>query len=166
MRTMQKRFSMFVLLMFVTLPFLAWGDTAVNTPEGLWKTIDDKTNKPKSIVRVWQEDGKLKGKIIKLFREPDEEQNPKCDKCKGDKKDKPVLGMIFLWGFTGKGDFWKKGKILDPKNGKIYHCQLKVKENGKKLHVYGYIRIIFKIGRSQTWLRASEADLEQKEKTT
>jgi hypothetical protein len=72
------------------------------TPVGFWKTIDDKTNKPKSIVKIWKEqDGTLKGKIMKLFREPHEEQNPLCDKCKGERKDKPILVMEFLCGFKG-----------------------------------------------------------------
>ncbi|UCH98725.1 MAG: DUF2147 domain-containing protein [Candidatus Aminicenantes bacterium] len=124
------------------------------TPEGLWKTIDDKTGEVKSIVKIWAaQDGTLKGRIEKIFPKPDEDPNPKCDKCKGDKKDQPILAMEFLWGFKGAGIKWKNGKILDPENGKIYNCQLEVIENGQKLKVFGYIRIIFKIGRSQTWLR-------------
>ena len=67
--------------------------------------------------------------------------------------------MIFLWGFTQKGTDWADGKILDPKNGKIYHCRLRVIEGGKKLDVRGYIKVLVRIGRTQTWLRASEEDL-------
>ncbi len=55
---------------------------------------------------------------------------------------------------------WKDGSILDPKNGKTYHCQLKVTDQGKKLKVFGYIRIIFKIGRTQVWLKATPEDME------
>ncbi len=124
------------------------------SPVGFWKTIDDKTSEVKSIVKIWiAPDGTLKGRIEKIFPKPGEDPNPKCDKCKGDKKDKPVLGMEFMWGFTGSGSKWVEGDILDPENGKIYRCQVEVIENGKKLKVFGYIRIIFKIGRSQTWIR-------------
>lgn len=143
------------LLFIVQLPAEVPGGSL--TPEGYWKTIDDKTGEVKSMVKIWiAEDGTLKGRIEKIFPKEGEDPNPKCDKCKGDKKDQPVLGMEFLWGFKGAGAVWKNGKVLDPENGKIYSCQLEVIEDGKKLKVFGYIRIIFKIGRSQIWLREKE----------
>ena len=124
------------------------------SPVGYWKTIDDKTAEVKSILKIWiAADGTLKGRVEKVFPKPGEPPDPKCDKCKGDKKDQPVLGMEIMWGFTGSGTKWIDGEILDPENGKVYHCQLEVIENGKKLKVFGYIRVIFKIGRSQTWIR-------------
>ena len=126
------------------------------TPEGYWKTIDDKTGEVKSIVKLWiAEDGTIKGRVEKVFPKEGEDPNPVCDECKGDKKDQPVLGMEILWGFEGSDTVWKDGKALDPENGKVYNCQLEVIENGQKLKVFGYIRIIFKIGRSQIWLRES-----------
>lgn len=158
MNTTSKCFCviLFVLFAVSTIPAAASpnpGDSPA-TPVGYWKTIDDKQNDVRSIVKIWvHTDGTLRGRIEKLFPRPDEEPDPVCDKCKGDKKDKPVLGMEFLWDFKGSGAIWKEGKILDPENGKVYSCQLEVLEDGKKLKVFGYIRIIFKIGRSQTWIR-------------
>ena len=35
--------------------------------------------------------GKYFGKIMRLFRKPSEEQDPKCDKCKGAKKNKKII---------------------------------------------------------------------------
>jgi len=124
-----------------------------STVNGRWKTIDDESGKVKSIVKIWEENGSLKGLIEETFPEPGEEPDPLCDKCTGDKKDQPIKGMIFLWGFKKESDTWKKGKILDPENGKIYKCELKLMDKGDKLEVYGYIRIIVKVGRSQTWIR-------------
>jgi uncharacterized protein (DUF2147 family) len=132
---------------------------AADAVEGYWKTIDDKTKEVKSIVKIWQEDGALKGRIEKLFPKPGEDPDPICDKCKGDKKDKKILGMVFMWKFEKDGDEWVNGKILDPENGKVYHCSLELEDNGTKLNVFGYIKVLFKIGRTQTWLRANEADL-------
>ncbi len=122
--------------------------------EGYWKTIDDKTKEVKSIMKLWVENGNLKGKVVKIFPKEGEDPNPKCDKCKGERKDKLVLGMEIMWDYQGAGGEWKNGRILDPENGKIYRSQLEVVDNGNKLEVYGYIRIIFKIGRTQTWLRS------------
>jgi len=147
------------LICFIAGQFYLFADNSAvgSTPEGTWKTIDDKTSEVKSIVKIWKtQEGTLKGRIEKIFPKPGEDPNPVCDKCKGDKKDQPILGMEFLWGFKGSGSKWKNGKILDPENGKVYNCQLEVIENGKKLKVFGYIKILFKIGRSQTWLRVEE----------
>ena len=132
---------------------------AADGVEGYWKTIDDKTKEVKSIVKIWREEGTLKGRIEKLFPKPGEDPDPICDKCKGDKKDKKILGMVFMWKFEKDGDEWVNGKILDPENGKVYHCSLELEDNGAKLNVFGYIKVLFKIGRTQTWLRATEADV-------
>ena len=56
------------------------------SPVGLWRTIDDETGKAKSLVRITEVNGELQGTIEKLFREPNEDQTPRCDKCTGDKK--------------------------------------------------------------------------------
>jgi len=65
---------------------------------GLWKSIDDKTGKPKALIRITESNGELTGKIEKLFREPDLEQNPKCDKCEGATKGQPLIGLTILTG--------------------------------------------------------------------
>ncbi len=122
------------------------------TITGQWKTIDDETGSAKSIVEITEENGKIVGKVLKLFKKPEEDQNPKCDKCSGDKKDKPVIGMTILWDLKKKDDSkWADGQILDPKNGKTYSCKVELLEEGKKLKVRGYMLGISLLGRSQIW---------------
>jgi uncharacterized protein (DUF2147 family) len=122
------------------------------SPVGLWKNIDDESGKPKALIRITESNGVLSGKIEKLFREPGEEQNPKCDKCEGVQKNQPVLGMTILTGMRRDGDEYDGGKILDPNNGKVYNSKLELIDSGKKLSVRGYIGIPL-LGRSQTWIR-------------
>lgn len=50
---------------------------------GKWKTVDDNSGEIKSVVEIFEKDGKAFGKIIKLNRRPDQDQNPICDKCEG-----------------------------------------------------------------------------------
>ena len=51
----------------ITLGMMGHGVFAqVNTPVGLWETINDETNEPESHVRIWVDDGALYGKIEKL----------------------------------------------------------------------------------------------------
>ncbi|HSR02632.1 MAG TPA: DUF2147 domain-containing protein [Methylophilaceae bacterium] len=42
--------------------------------------------------------------------------------------------------------------MLDPEEGKIYKCKMKLNEAGDELEVRGYIGISL-IGRSQIWTR-------------
>lgn len=144
-------FSLFFVLSQSIFLDLAQADE--NTAIGKWKTIDDETGAAKSIVEIKEENGQLTGQVVELFRKPDEDQNPKCDKCKGDKKDKPVMGLTILWDMKKKSDTkWDDGTILDPKNGKTYSCKLELIENGKKLKVRGYMGFSL-LGRTQIWQR-------------
>lgn len=129
---------------------LAWASD--HSPTGLWKNIDDETGKPKALIRITESNGELTGKIEKLFRAPDQDQNPLCDKCSGELKDKPVVGMSILTGLKKDGDEYTGGQILDPGNGKTYKSKLSIEENGQKLQVRGYIGIPA-LGRTQTWIR-------------
>ena len=133
------------LLLFAPLSF------AVDSPVGLWKTIDDKTNKPRSLVRIVEENGEYKGIVEKGLREDD---NPDrvCEKCDAPRKNQKIQGMTFMWGLKKDGNEFKGGEILDPENGKIYRCKMKLIDSGKKLDVRGYIGIAL-IGRTQTWWR-------------
>ena len=141
----------FLLLLACLFCQFSWAED-LSSPVGKWKSIDDVSGKARSIIEITETDGKLTGKILQLFREPNEDQNPKCDKCDGDKKDQPIIGMTILWGLTQDHQKWTGGKILDPKNGKIYDSYVKVDEDGKKLNVRGFIGISL-LGRSQTWER-------------
>ncbi|HLM43704.1 MAG TPA: DUF2147 domain-containing protein [Archangium sp.] len=120
---------------------------------GRWTTIDDETKKPKSVITIYEEGGKLFGKIEKLFREPNEEQNPLCDKCEGALKNQPITGMVILRDLKKDGDEWTGGTILDPANGKTYKAKIAVQDGGKKLKVRGYIGMAL-LGRTQHWVRA------------
>jgi uncharacterized protein (DUF2147 family) len=126
---------------------------ADRTPVGTWKTIDDDTHEAKAIVDITEQNGVVSGHIVKLFRKPGEDQNPKCKDCAGDRKDQPIIGMTILWNLRRDGDEWKGGEILDPDGGKIYRCKLHVDETGTKLEVRGFIGFSL-LGRTQVWERA------------
>jgi uncharacterized protein (DUF2147 family) len=137
----------FVSLLFV---FASFGH-AEDSPVGLWKTIDDKSNKPRSIVRIVEENGEYKGIVEKGLVEG-ESPDKVCEKCDPPRKNQKILGMTFMWGLKKDGNEYKGGEILDPDNGKIYKCKMKLVDGGKKLDVRGFIGISL-IGRTQTWLR-------------
>jgi len=139
-----------ILLTLITVFTVSFVSADNTSPEGMWKTIDDETGQPKSLVKIWIDDGELKGQITELLNPS--EPNPICDECKGSRKNQPIEGMEFVWGLEKDGDEWKGGKILDPNNGKEYKANLELIEDGAKLSVRGFIGFAL-IGRTQVWER-------------
>ena len=141
-------------LILLALPLLAAAPAAFaqNTPLGSWTTVDDKTGKPKSVVEVYEaRDGSLAGRVSEILQS-DHGPNPVCDQCSGNNKDKPVEGMVILWGIKQKDGAWEGGKILDPSNGKIYSVRVTPIDGGNKLEVRGFMGFSL-LGRTQTWVR-------------
>ena len=126
--------------------------SATISPSGRWKTVDDATGKVKSIVVIWEENGKLYGKIEKLVEPDPLDPDPRCRRCDGRWKDKPLVGLPILWDFRKDRDQWSGGKVLDPDSGKIYKCYLALQEGGKTLKVRGFVGFSL-LGRTQYWLR-------------
>jgi uncharacterized protein (DUF2147 family) len=129
----------------------------VSTPVGTWKQVDDVTSKPTSILQITESNGELQAKVLQVMNATPEDiardgNPPKCTQCDGARKNQPIIGMTIMWGVTRDYDVWDGGRILDPKNGKIYKVKLTLKDSGQKLDVHGYIGFSL-FGRSQVWER-------------
>jgi len=119
------------------------------SPVGIWKTVDDNTGESKSHIEIYEQGGKMYGKIIKLLQsDPD----TKCEKCSGDKKNKPLIGMLILEDLKRIKEYWGKGKIMDPENGKEYGCSIWFEDNKtEELKVRG--KHWTGLYRTQTWYK-------------
>jgi uncharacterized protein (DUF2147 family) len=142
---MKKMFKLGAILFSVCFVCSAFAKGPI---VGKWKTIDDETNEPKSIVEIFEKDGKFYGKIVELFLKKDADQNPTCDECDNDdpRKDQPTLGMEIIKGLQVNGDSYSYGKILDPKNGKVYKCKITREDDTLKMQG----SFLF-FSRTQTW---------------
>ena len=137
----------FLLTLFTVIAL----NTSSQTVLGKWKTIDDETGKEKSIVEIYEQNGVLYGKIIQLFREPGEEPDPVCDKCEDDRKGQKIKGMVIIRDMKLKDGYYQGGTIIDPKNGRVYKCELWLQAgNPNKLELRGYWGWFY---RTQTWVR-------------
>jgi len=118
---------------------------------GRWKTIDDETGKPKSIIEIYKKDGKYYGRIVQLLTE--ENKDGVCRTCEGKYKDKNIIGLVILKDleYDADDEEWEDGTIMDPKNAKEYSVYLALVEPNK-LKVRGYIGFSL-IGRTQYWYR-------------
>lgn len=117
---------------------------------GKWKTIDDNTGEPRSIVEIYKKSDKYFGKITKLFPAPGESENPLCDKCPNEQKNKPVVGMEIITELKKQNgsEEYTGGEVLDPESGNVYDCKVWITEEGN-LKLRGYVYFMY---RTQTWL--------------
>ncbi len=146
---MKKTFLSFLILFSISVSGFAQVDKIL----GKWKTIDDNDGTAKSIVYIFKAtNGRYYGKIEKLFKDPEK----LCTECEGTNKNKPILGMLIINNMIEKDGKLTGGTILDPKNGKIYRCNINIDpENNEKLSVRGSLDKNGWIGRSQTWIKAN-----------
>ncbi len=112
-------------------------------------------------IEVFSCEGKICGKIVWL-KEPNFPANdskgmpgkPKVDRENPDpaKRDRPLLGMNVVWGFTHSGgNVWEGGSIYNSREGKTYKCKMTL-EDPDKLKVRGFIGISL-IGKTNVWTR-------------
>ena len=149
---MKKRFCSGLVVTLLLL--LAAPMARAQSPVGYWRTIDDETGDARSIVQVYEQDGEIYGKIVKVLKVSDkakrnEEGQVICTTCEGDRHNQPVEGMVFIKGLEKDGDTYKGGTIFNPEDGKTYKAKMKVNDDGD-LDVRGYVGISL-FGRSQTW---------------
>jgi uncharacterized protein (DUF2147 family) len=129
--------------------------TAVNqhkTAVGFWQQVNDDGS-----VGGWfyfvEKDGLFEGRIVKMFKKPgDPEHSSLCEKCEGDQKDAPMLGLTIIKGMKRDNHKYEEGNILDPRDGTLYHALMELSPDGKSLSVRGYLGIPL-LGQTQVWKR-------------
>lgn len=119
---------------------------------GLWRTHGD-DGKPEAMVRILEIDGEFRGRVVSVFSPPAESPNPRCERCEGELKDQPVVGMTILRGLRRDADAFSGGTILDPEDGKTYRCSARLVDGGRRLEMRGYLGVPL-LGRTQVWVRA------------
>jgi uncharacterized protein (DUF2147 family) len=142
-----KKLFLLALIYFATLTLQA------QSVVGLWRSIDDNTGEAKSHIQIYEENGKLFGKIIAFLRKTSD-PNSVCDKCSDYRKGQKIMNMVILKDMFLKDGLYQGGKILDPEKGKEYGCKLWLQQgNSNILEVRGFIGGISALGRTQRWQR-------------
>jgi len=113
---------------------------------GLWKSVDDLTGEARSHIDIYEQDGQLFGKVVKLL---DASPDSVCDSCDGDKKNQPLIGMVIIENLKPYKDYWRKGKILDPESGNVYSCDIWLEDGALKVKGKHWTGLF----RTQTWYR-------------
>lgn len=116
---------------------------------GEWKTVDHETGEVRSIVEIYEKEDKVYGKIVEVLAKGKKEG--KCNLCPGEKKNKPLKGLVIIEGLEKDEDVYEGGTVIDPAKGKEYRCKIWV--DGDKpdiLNVRGYVALFYK---TQQWIR-------------
>ncbi|KYG73137.1 hypothetical protein AWN68_10650 [Roseivirga echinicomitans] len=130
--------------------FKAPSDTA-DTILGVWWTEGKKAK-----VKIYKEAGRYAGEIIWLKASADDDRIIRDSKNEIERlKERPLIGIDLIEGFTFKDSKWVEGKVYDPEKGKSYDCILKL--DGDQLEVRGYINMPM-FGKSVFWKRVNEAE--------
>ncbi|MDR3276551.1 MAG: DUF2147 domain-containing protein [Treponema sp.] len=149
---------------------------AADPAEGYWKSVDEKSGDITGGWYIYQKDGKLYGEIVSApsVNATTLSAEKKLERYQGfPYAERPgqraVLGTTWIFGLTpvkNKPGAWEKGHIIDPNDGSLYQCKITLHTAGTKvgsrtfsvdtLEMRGEIGL--GIGRSQYWLRATEAE--------
>ncbi|WP_452223443.1 DUF2147 domain-containing protein [Lacinutrix chionoecetis] len=119
---------------------------------GEWTTVDDNTKEKKSVVEIFKRDGKVYGKIVEIF--DDSKRDLPCIYCDGADYNKPILGLEIIKNLQKDGEYYKKGTVVNPENGKVYKLRLALDEdNPDLLQVRGYVGFFYQ---TQYWERVKK----------
>lgn len=137
------------LACWVTLSMQAWGQ---QLPTGLWVTFDDEGRTAQAVVQISQVGAHLVGHIVQVL-DPQASPDAKCDRCKDERKDKPLKGLQIISGVNpvAQGRVWKQGVILDPEEGKEYRLEIDWVTGSPEMRLRGYWGPFW---RTQVWKRA------------
>ncbi len=136
------------LLYIIIMLFVLSTSVATAQVTGMWKTVGDQDGTEKSIVEIYEKEGKLYGKVVKLLPAA---AHTTCEKCPGEFKDRPITGMVVLKDLKKSSTGATDGKAIDPSSGKTYNCFIEL-ESPDKLKLRGYLGVPT-LGRTQYWYR-------------
>ena len=109
---------------------------------GEWYTVDDETGAVKALVDIYKgDDGLYYGKIIKVFK--DGQENPNSDR----------KGLVIVKDMKSEDGMLKGGTIYEPESGKTYYAKISYNEADNTITLRGSLDRRGWVGRSQTWIK-------------
>lgn len=154
------RYLIASLFFLISSPVFGEGRTSDSLQEGgiigFWKTIDEKTGKPQSVVAIYPYNGKYFGRLIVTFDRQGEIEDTiysATERAPGVVGNPFYAGLDIIWDLKPQGEKFVDGEILDPEHGRVYGAEIWRKDHN--LIVRG--KVLF-LGRNQTWQPAEDSD--------
>jgi uncharacterized protein (DUF2147 family) len=142
---------------------------AADPVEGFWISVDEKSGKITAGWEIYQQDGKLYGKILSIAGFSQEERAGACKESyrgfpvAGNVREMRVVGTPWIFGLSREREGrWHNGSVIDPNDGNMYQCRIVFHAaDGNRykvdtLEMRG--ELFLGIGRSQFWQKSTQAD--------
>ena len=147
-----------LLAVFVTLFSMASTCSGAEPPSiaGRWVTFDDDTKEKRAVVEVLNQGRHATGRIVELYLQPGEDPEPICASCRGSERDRQIRGLTILSVDADENEASYRGTVLDPEEGRTYHCVVTLQPDGRRLLLRGYLGVlgIEIFGREAIWVRS------------
>ena len=167
-----KKIVIFFITFLTIAGFCSAVGPSVDPVEGYWLSIDEKTGKVTAGWMIYQEGGRLFGKILSM---QDYSADVRAEKCRdsyqgfpaaGRVSQMPVVGTPWIFGLSRErtGE-WSGGNVINPEDGRMYKCKIIFRAaDGNKyktdtLEMRGEIGM--SIGRSQFWRKTDQQTASQ-----
>jgi len=120
--------------------------------EGDWKVPGDKAGEVAATVTIERSGERFRAVVKEILAEPGA-PDPVCHKkCPPDKRGRPIAGLEVMWGLKPEGDKLVDGYLLDPTEGLLVRCQLRLSPDGRTLLVKMYQGVPL-LGSTEEWKR-------------
>lgn len=139
------------LLFFILLSSALFGGDII----GFWKITDQDTNKPRSIIAIYEYRNKYYGRLIATYDKESgevyENLDHRIERAPGVKRHPFYVGLDILWNLRKEGDKYVDGTIMDPEKGRIYDAEAWVEDG----HLVLRGKLLF-FGQNQKWPAINE----------
>lgn len=127
---MRRNLCAFLLWVGILAPLAA---DAPTDAIGFWKTVHPKEQFVTSVMVVYEHQGKLYGRIIVSYDEKDgrlletwHHPRQNIEKLPGEQL---LLATDIFWDLERDQNMWKAGRVLDPRTGHMYGCDVWVERD-------------------------------------
>lgn len=125
---------------------------------GKWKTMDDRTGHSLADVIISKDQNNLySAQVTEIRPLPGKEKLSTCQKCTGNLKDQPMIGLTILSGLKRdpeKRNQFIDGKFLDPLSGQQYVSEAHLGQQDKYLQIRGQVAGSSNV-RHMTWVKVN-----------
>lgn len=140
-----------MLLLALSMPVAA---TAADPIQGRWLAAPEPGSGNVTILRLFIEADRLHGEVEAVLDPNNAPLNPVCERCPGELRGKPLVGMRFLRDLRREGTRWVGGRVMDLRpgltQGVVAQCELTPSDPELVIEAWKGLRAL---GSSRTWKR-------------